>query len=156
MDVIPSVSSASWRFLCDRWLSALAVISCIRIVFLCNRWLWWGSVVLILRTRIIWYWRYLPCSLYQTCLVCDIHRRHEMQLSPIANKLCILMHLTVDRCRNEFMLHWNKLYINCKSLNGLKCDIITLYHIARDWDPPMRGVTDQINRPKWDEFGTAL
>jgi len=49
----------------------LAGISCIRIVFLCNRWLWWGSVVLILHIRIIWYWHYLPCSLYQTCLVCD-------------------------------------------------------------------------------------
>ena len=52
MDVIPSVSSASWRFLCDRCL-------------------WWGSVMLILRIRIVWYWRYLPCSLYQTCLVHD-------------------------------------------------------------------------------------
>ena len=71
MDVIPSVSSASWWFLCDRWLSASAVVSCIRIVFLCNRWLWWGSVMLILRTRIVWYWCYIPCSLYQTCLVRD-------------------------------------------------------------------------------------
>ena len=71
MDVIPSVSSASWQFLCDRWLSASAVVSCIRIVFLCNRWLRWGSVVLILRIRIVRYWRYLPCSLYQTCLVHD-------------------------------------------------------------------------------------
>jgi len=52
MDIIPSVSSVSWRFLCNRWLR-------------------WGSIVLILRIRIIWYWRYLPCSLYQTCLVCD-------------------------------------------------------------------------------------
>ena len=71
MDVIPSVSSASWRFLCEWWLSVSAVISCIRIVFLCDRWLRWGSIVLILRTRIVWYWRYLPCSLYQTCLVRD-------------------------------------------------------------------------------------
>ena len=71
MDVIPSVSSASWRFLCDRWLSASAVISCIRIVFLCDRWLRWGSVVLILCIRIVWYWHYLPCSLYQTYLVHD-------------------------------------------------------------------------------------
>jgi len=74
MDIIPSVSSASWQFLCDRWLSALAVVSCIRIVFLCDRWLRWGSVVLILHIRIIWYWRYLPCSLYQTCLVDDSAR----------------------------------------------------------------------------------
>jgi len=71
LDVIPSVSSASWQFLCKWWLSASAVISCIRIVFLCNRWLRWGSVMLILRTRIVWYWSYLPCSLYQTCLVHD-------------------------------------------------------------------------------------
>ena len=28
--------------------------------------------MLILRIRIVWYWCYLPCSLYQTCLVRDI------------------------------------------------------------------------------------
>jgi len=71
IDIIPSVSSASWRFSCDRWLSALAFISRIRIVFLCDRWLRWGSVVLILHIRIIRYRCYLPCSLYQTCLVRD-------------------------------------------------------------------------------------
>jgi len=31
----------------------------------------WGTVVLILRIRIVWCWRYLLCSLYQTCLVRD-------------------------------------------------------------------------------------
>jgi len=76
LDVIPSVSSASWWFLCEWWLSASAVVSCIRIVFLCNRWLRWGSIMLILRTRIVWYWCYLPCSLYQTCLVRDTERVH--------------------------------------------------------------------------------
>jgi len=49
----------------------LTVISCTRIVFLCDRWLWWGSIMLILHIRIIQYWCYLPCSLYQTCLVHD-------------------------------------------------------------------------------------
>jgi len=82
MDIIPSVSSASWQFLCDRWLSASAVVSCIRI-FLCDRWLQWGSVVLTLRTRIVWYWHYLPCSLYQTCLVHDTGWVLTTQNSPV-------------------------------------------------------------------------
>ena len=60
----------------------LAVVSCIRIVFLCDRWLWWGSVVLILRIRIVWYWHYLPCSLYQTCLVHDIRWLHRKWWGP--------------------------------------------------------------------------
>jgi len=71
MDVIPLGSSASWQFLCEWWLLDISSHFSLQIVFLCDRWLWWGSVVLILHIRIIQYWCYLPCSLCQTCLVCD-------------------------------------------------------------------------------------
>ena len=43
-------------------------------------------VALIACSRIILNRQYIPCSLYQTCLVRDIHRQRKMQLSPIANK----------------------------------------------------------------------
>jgi len=89
LDVIPSVSSAFWRFLCEWWLSASAVVSCIRIVFLCDRWLQWGSVVLILRIRIVWYWCYLPCSLYQTCLVRDTATSNHSMCFRIYMKIAV-------------------------------------------------------------------
>ena len=63
-----------------------AVVSCIRIVFLCDRWLRWGSIMLILHIRIVQYWRYLPCSLYQTCLVHDIaHQCPDIFQSHVPN-----------------------------------------------------------------------
>ena len=65
MVVIPSVSSASWWFLCEWWLLDIGSTSCIRIVFSCNRWLRRGSVVLILRIRIK---SILNRCLYSVCI----------------------------------------------------------------------------------------
>ena len=44
------------------------------------------SVALIAHSRIISNQWYVSCSLYQMCLVCDIHRQQKMQSSLIANK----------------------------------------------------------------------
>jgi len=120
MDVIPSVSSASWQFLCEWWLSASAVISCIRIVFLCDRWLQWGSVVLILHTRIVWYRRYLPCSLYQTCLVCDII--WSQHLPPCF--LCTMCPFRVHHCMRQLLLASRHKILSSLSLRP---DVFTLW-----------------------------
>ena len=65
--------------------------------------------MLILHIRIVWYWHYHPCSLYQTCLVHDTGTGLQSRRSSIRQSQVLPVHSTIQKAIREkpWALHYH-------------------------------------------------